>query len=97
MEANKNQAVSTANVTPANGKHEPTVAELQARIKELEAKVATKQTISFKVTEKGGVSLYGLGRFAVTLYLSQWQALIPAIPALVQFMKANESKLSVKE
>lgn len=95
----ENNTVSPAKVeaSKANGKHEPTVAELQARIRELEAKVATKQTITFKVTEKGGVSLYGVGRFPVTLYLSQWQAVIKAIPALANFLEAHKTQLSVKE
>ena len=49
---------------------EPTYEEMKARLAELEKQVATKRTgsIEFRVSEKGGVSVYGLGRFPVTLY-----------------------------
>ena len=49
---------------------EPTEEELLARVAELEKQVAAKKTgtMGFKVSEKGGVSVYGLGRFPVTLY-----------------------------
>ena len=49
---------------------EPTKEEFLARVAELEKQVAAKKpgTIGFKVSEKGGVSVYGLGRFPVTLY-----------------------------
>ena len=52
---------------------EPTKEELLARIAELEKQVATKKAgkLEFKVSEKGGVSVYGLGRFPVTLYAEQ--------------------------
>ena len=53
--------------------------------------------ISFKVSEKGGVSLYGLGRFPVTLYLSQWRRLIAVIPRLVAFLDAHEGELATKD
>jgi len=43
---------------------------------ELEGRLAKGGTISFKVSEKGAVSVYGLGRFPVTLYLEQWDALL---------------------
>ena len=49
---------------------EPTYEEMKARLAELEKQVATKRTgsMEFRVSEKGGVSVYGLGRFPVTLY-----------------------------
>lgn len=72
----------------------------QKRIKELEAKLAAAEAqvkATLKVSSKGGVSLYGLGRFPVTLYLSQWEKLFSQVPEIKAFIKANESKLAVKE
>jgi hypothetical protein len=46
-------------------------------------------TLTFKVGEKGGVSVYGLGRFPVTLYYEQWKALLQAAPELQQYLEAN--------
>jgi hypothetical protein len=51
---------------------EPTYEELKARLAELEAKQQRTGSMSFKVSDKGGVSVYGLGRFPVTLYYEQW-------------------------
>jgi hypothetical protein len=70
--------------------------QLLKRIAELEAMLKRKNTISFKVGEKGGVSAYGLGRFPVTLYREQWERLISAVPALQEFLKAHSSELSTK-
>lgn len=53
-------------------------------------------SIYFRVGEKGGVSLYGLGRFPVTLYREQWEALISAVPELQAYILANASRLKVK-
>ena len=52
---------------------EPSKEELMARIAELEKQVGSKKqgSLEFKVGEKGGVSVYGLGRFPVTLYYEQ--------------------------
>jgi len=44
-----------------------------------------------KVTEKGGVSVYGLGRFPVTLYGSQWDKLAANMPAIMAFVDANRA------
>lgn len=70
-----------------------------ARVKaENEALKATKTGgPSCKVTEKGGVSFYGIGRFPVTLYASQWIKLIQHIDMVKQFLIDNETKLAVKE
>jgi hypothetical protein len=72
----------------------------QKRIAELEAQVKTLEKASraaIKVSSKGGVSVYGLGRFPVTLYKSQWDKLLGQATEIRAFIKANESKLAVKE
>ena len=53
--------------------------------------------LSFKVGEKGGVSVYGVGRFPVTLYYEQWRRLLAAASELNEFLEANKSKLKMKE
>lgn len=53
--------------------------------------------VSLKVTDKGGVSMYGLGRFPVTLYRGQWERLIAHAEQVKAFIEANASLLSVKE
>ncbi len=57
---------------------EPTYEELKARLAELEKQSTTRRTgaLEFRVSEKGGVSVYGLGRFPVTLYYEQWTRLL---------------------
>ena len=51
---------------------------------------------SLKVSEKGGVSVYGLGRFPVTLYKEQWAKLLDMADEIRAFIKDNESKLKSK-
>lgn len=53
--------------------------------------------ISMKVSEKGAVSVYGLGRFPVTLYQEQWQKLLGAADEIKAFIEENRSQLKVKE
>jgi hypothetical protein len=53
--------------------------------------------ISMKVSEKGGLSIYGLGRFPVTLYKEQWTRLLDMSDEIRQFIAANEGKLKTKE
>ena len=53
--------------------------------------------VSLKVSEKGGVSVYGLGRFPVTLYKEQWAKLLDMADDIRAFIKENESKLKSKE
>ena len=59
--------------------------------------VKPAKALSFKVSTKGAVSVYGLGRFPVTLYKQQWERLIAAFPELETFLGENESLLKVKE
>jgi hypothetical protein len=49
------------------------------------------------VSEKGGVSLYGVGRFPVTLYKEQWRKILDMAPEIEAFITANESSLKAKE
>jgi hypothetical protein len=77
---------------------EPSKEELMARIAELEKQVTGKKAgrMDFKVSEKGGVSVYGLGRFPVTLYYEQWQRLLGAADDLKAFLESNKDKLKLK-
>ena len=79
---------------------EPSYEELKARLADLEKQVETKKksgAMEFRVSEKGGVSVYGLGRFPVTLYYEQWTKLLNAVPDLKAFIEENKSKLKLKE
>ena len=78
---------------------EPTKEELLARIAELEkrAEGRKKGALEFRVGEKGGVSVYGLGRFPVTLYYEQWVRLLDASKDLRQFLEENKPRLKLKE
>jgi len=77
---------------------EPTTEDLMARIAELERKLGSKQSgkLEFKVGDKGGVSVYGLGRFPVTLYYEQWIKLLDATEDLRAFLEANKSRLKLR-
>jgi len=77
---------------------EPTKEELLARIAELEKQSGSKRsgTLEFRVGEKGGVSVYGLGRFPVTLYYEQWVRLLDAADRLRSFLEENKPRLKLK-
>ena len=53
--------------------------------------------LTMKVSEKGAVSVYGLGRFPVTLYQEQWRRLLDAADDIRSFISANESQLKKKD
>jgi hypothetical protein len=77
-------------------------ADLMAELEKLKAenaklREARNSKLSMKVSDKGALSVYGLGRFPVTLYRGQWERLIEIIPSLQGFMAENVSKLAVKE
>ena len=76
--------------------------ELQAEIERLRAenermKKTASRGISLKVSEKGGVSVYGLGRFPVTLYKEQWLKLLAMGEDIKAFIEANNESLKSKE
>jgi hypothetical protein len=55
------------------------------------------RALSLKVSEKGALSLYGLGRFPVTLYKEQWNKLLDMTDDIRAFIKDNESYLKTKD
>jgi hypothetical protein len=65
----------------------------------LEKQGTTRRTgsLDFRVSEKGGVSVYGLGRFPVTLYYEQWIRLLDVSDKLREFLQENKDKLKLKE
>ena len=76
--------------------------ELRAELERLKAenealKVKATHATSIRVSEKGGVSVYGLGRFPVTLYKEQWVKLLDMAEAIRAFIAQNEAKLKTKE
>ncbi len=77
---------------------EPSYEELKARLAELE-RGRQRGSLDFRVGEKGGVSVYGLGRFPVTLYYEQWVRLLDAANRLREFLEENkrEGKLKLKQ
>lgn len=77
---------------------EPTKDELLARVAELEKQVGVKKSgkLEFKVGEKGGVSVYGLGRFPTTLYAEQWDKLLDVAEELRAFIEQEKRKGTLK-
>jgi hypothetical protein len=76
--------------------------DLKAEIERLRAendKLKSKgvRGLSLKVSEKGGVSLYGVGRFPVTLYKEQWRRILGMAAEIEAFIQENESALKSKE
>jgi len=78
---------------------EPSYEELKARVAELEKGGRRSGSLEFRVGEKGGVSVYGLGRFPVTLYYEQWIRLLDTGADLRKFLEENKAngKLKLKE
>lgn len=77
--------------------------EMRAELERLRAENANlkKQSnvgrLSLKVSEKGAVSLYGIGRFPVTLYKEQWLRILASAPDIESFIQENDSRLKNKE
>ena len=73
------------------------LARLRAENEELKNKKAARGTLSMKVSEKGALSVYGMGRFPVTLYKEQWLKLLGISEEIKTFISANDSLLKTKE
>ena len=77
---------------------EDTQAELERlRAENERLKARQSRAVSLKVSEKGGLSVYGLGRFPVTLYKEQWTRLLDMAEDIRAFLKENDAKLKTKE
>lgn len=70
-------------------------AELEALRKEKNK--TGKKGLYLQVSQKGAVSLYGMGRFPVTLYKEQWQKVIAHMEVIQQFIADHESELKTKD
>jgi len=81
----------------------PTEEELHAEIERLRAenenlkKPAARGQMSLKVSEKGALSVYGMGRFPVTLYREQWEKLLAMSEEIRRFIQEHDAQLKKKE
>jgi hypothetical protein len=86
----------------SNGREAMNESEMHAELERLRAENAQlknkdKGGLSLKVSEKGAVSLYGMGRFPVTLYKEQWLRVLASAPEIEAFIRENDSRLKTKE
>ena len=76
--------------------------DLKAELAKLKAenealKKSSARGVSLKVSQKGAVSLYGMGRFPVTLYKEQWLKILEMADVIKNFISENDSALKAKE
>jgi hypothetical protein len=76
--------------------------DLKAELERLKAenerlKKDRGRALRMKVSEKGALSIYGLGRFPVTLYKEQWLKLLDVVDEIREFIKENDAQLKSKE
>lgn len=75
--------------------------DLRAELEKLRSenaalKKSSSKGVSMKVSEKGGLSVYGLGRFPITLYKEQWTKLLDLSEEIRAFIKSHDSELKTK-
>jgi hypothetical protein len=75
--------------------------DLRAELEKLRSenaalKKSSSKGISMKVSEKGGLSVYGLGRFPITLYKEQWTKLLDLTEEIRAFIKTHDAELKTK-
>jgi len=70
---------------------------LRAENEALKNKKQARGTLSMKVSEKGALSVYGMGRFPVTLYKEQWTKLLGIADDIKKFIEENDERLKTKE
>lgn len=73
------------------------IERLKAENEALKNKKPPRGTLSMKVSEKGALSVYGMGRFPVTLYKEQWLKLLSISEDIKKFISENEDRLKTKE
>jgi hypothetical protein len=69
---------------------------LKAENEALKASLSKTARFTLRVSVKGAVSVYGMGRFPITLYANQWETLISHVKEIQDFIETNKPKLSVK-
>jgi len=93
----KNDADTNANVSA----EDQTTAQLLAELKEAKKKLAAaearnkgvrKANLTIKVSQKGGVSVYGMGRFPTTLYPTQWERLMMVMPEIKSMIEEDRKR-----
>jgi len=78
--------------------HDTMKAELEKlRAENAALKKTSARGLSLKVSEKGALSVYGLGRFPVTLYKEQWKKLLDLSEDIRAFLQANDAQLKSKD
>jgi hypothetical protein len=73
------------------------IERLRAENESLKNKKSTEGSLSMKVSEKGALSIYGMGRFPVTLYKEQWLKLLGIADQIKKYIEENNSRLKTKE
>ena len=73
------------------------IQRLKAENEELKTKKPGRGTLSMKVSEKGALSVYGMGRFPVTLYKEQWLRLLSIAEDIKKFIDENDDRLKTKD
>ncbi len=73
------------------------IERLKAENESLKSKKPPRGTLSMKVSEKGALSVYGMGRFPVTLYKEQWLKLLSIAEEIKTFIEENAERLKTKE
>jgi hypothetical protein len=92
------QATGEGGTVMAEESVEQKLARLEAENKALKEQVDRKPgQLRFKVSEKGGLSVYGLGRFPVTLYKEQWTRLLDHADEIKTFLQQNDQQLKAKQ
>jgi len=78
---------------------EQKLARLEAENQALREQAAERKPgqLRLKVSEKGGLSVYGLGRFPVTLYKEQWTRLLDNVEEIKKFLQENDHQLKAKQ
>jgi len=99
METLDEMKIAANKSTPSVTAEQAETARLRAEIARLQGLVAAKRPLKFQVGQKGGVSVYNLGRFPVTLFYGQWKRLLKAAVELEIFIdeQYEQGKLATKD
>lgn len=93
----KANGAAVAAVTPAVVPGQPTYEQLKAQLAALQALVANPGTLTLRVSKKGAVSVYGLGKWPLSLYQGTFIRVLDASEQIRAFIAAHAGELSVKE